>query len=382
MAEKGEVSPAVDIYALGVTLFQMFTGRYPFQGDTPIRVMMAHASEPIPDVRQARPDLPEAITWVIDKAMAKRPEDRYATVDELANDLRQVAQGNQPSTANKELHTIGLNAAPAQRPAALIAKPAPTLGESPSSPAPSPIPYMSAPEPMYTPPPTPQKRGCNFALIAGVIGGLMGLACIGIFLAFGGLAALGLVSPTATDTPTPTIVKSTAISLTIDNQSDTVICSIFISFGVSSQWGNDWLASDTSIAVGETYTIDTITPGTYDLSATDCDNNVIAEKYDFDMVTGEQTWVVTTDLVELTVINNGSLRLCELYIISAGSEGWGLNQLDAEEAIDSGSEFTITNIPVGSYNLKVVACEGLGGSELYDQMLDKSSEWTIDDSEQ
>jgi serine/threonine-protein kinase len=76
-----------DIYALGVLIFQMLAGRTPYQADTPAKVMMMHLLQPIPDILEIRTDLPAGVNALIHRAMAKQPEDRYATARALAQDL-------------------------------------------------------------------------------------------------------------------------------------------------------------------------------------------------------------------------------------------------------------------------------------------------------
>jgi serine/threonine protein kinase len=93
LAESGGVSPLIDVYALGVTLFQMLTGQVPYEADTPMGVMMAHMSKPIPDVRAFRPDLSADVQAVIERVMAKDPMDRYPTAGAAAAGLRAVAEG-------------------------------------------------------------------------------------------------------------------------------------------------------------------------------------------------------------------------------------------------------------------------------------------------
>ncbi len=87
MANQGGVSPLVDVYALAVTLYQLVTGRLPYQAETPMGVLMAHLSKPIPDARVHRPDLPDAVQAVIQKGMSKDPAQRYGSCMELAKDL-------------------------------------------------------------------------------------------------------------------------------------------------------------------------------------------------------------------------------------------------------------------------------------------------------
>jgi serine/threonine-protein kinase len=82
------ITPLLDVYALGVTLFQMLTGELPFQADTPMGMMAAHISRPVPDIRVLRPDLALAIQPVIEKALAKDPKMRFQSAGEFAQALR------------------------------------------------------------------------------------------------------------------------------------------------------------------------------------------------------------------------------------------------------------------------------------------------------
>jgi serine/threonine protein kinase len=81
-----------DIYSLGVTLFQMVTGRLPYQGANSFELMAAHAADPVPDPRGLAPDVPADLAAVIQRMMAKRPDDRFPTYDALRSALRAAAR--------------------------------------------------------------------------------------------------------------------------------------------------------------------------------------------------------------------------------------------------------------------------------------------------
>jgi Tol biopolymer transport system component/tRNA A-37 threonylcarbamoyl transferase component Bud32 len=97
MSRVGAVTPLVDVYALGVTLFEMLAGRLPFDATTPVGVLLAHVSEPVPDVRKARPDLPQPVQAVIERAMAKDPAQRTPTARQMAAELQQALSAPAPA---------------------------------------------------------------------------------------------------------------------------------------------------------------------------------------------------------------------------------------------------------------------------------------------
>jgi tRNA A-37 threonylcarbamoyl transferase component Bud32 len=77
-----------DIYSLGVTLFEMLSGRPPFVSDSAMTLMMMHLNDPVPDVREFRSDVPTEIKRIIEKCLAKERDDRYQSGAELSRDLK------------------------------------------------------------------------------------------------------------------------------------------------------------------------------------------------------------------------------------------------------------------------------------------------------
>jgi serine/threonine-protein kinase len=77
-----------DLFSLGVSLYQLCSGQLPFVGESMAQLMFKIASEPHPDIRGIVPGLPDCVGQVIDKVLAKDPEQRYQTGGEFARDLR------------------------------------------------------------------------------------------------------------------------------------------------------------------------------------------------------------------------------------------------------------------------------------------------------
>lgn len=73
-----------DIYSLGIVLFEMITGREPFEAETPLALILKHINEPMPSLRDYRPGVSRLVEQVIAKATAKKPEERYNSAIEMA----------------------------------------------------------------------------------------------------------------------------------------------------------------------------------------------------------------------------------------------------------------------------------------------------------
>ena len=86
-----------DIYALGVLLYQLCTGRVPFDADTPYAVILKHITAPLPPPRSICPELPESVERVILKALAKDPDDRFQSASEMGRALRAASEMPPPA---------------------------------------------------------------------------------------------------------------------------------------------------------------------------------------------------------------------------------------------------------------------------------------------
>lgn len=86
-----------DIYSLGIILFELLTGKVPFEGETAVSIALKHFRDRTPSVRSINPDIPQALENVVYKATAKNPQERYSSARAMANDLRTALDANRQS---------------------------------------------------------------------------------------------------------------------------------------------------------------------------------------------------------------------------------------------------------------------------------------------
>ncbi|MFO0748578.1 MAG: protein kinase [Myxococcota bacterium] len=88
----GDIDARSDIYALGVILFELLTGKVPFNADNPLGILIKHISEPPPPFGLARPDLviPESVERFVMKLLAKQPEERPQTSEALIREIEKI----------------------------------------------------------------------------------------------------------------------------------------------------------------------------------------------------------------------------------------------------------------------------------------------------
>ena len=224
---RGEVADhRSDIYSLGVTLYEMLSGRPPFVADSAMTLMMMHLNDPVPDVRDFRTDVRPELVEILEKCLAKDRNDRYLSAAEMAADLRRALAyiGGQPTS-------IGLkDTSKAQPPATVVesqpisppisrltsqpvvqtvVEPAPVTGSQSQPPPASPNISTSYPAPSQ---PAASRR---YLWVIGA--GLAALVCVGTVFAIGN-SMLNNARSEPTSEPTQTLLLASSTSPATEEQ--------------------------------------------------------------------------------------------------------------------------------------------------------------------
>jgi serine/threonine-protein kinase len=138
-ARGAPVDPRSDLYSLGIVLYEMLTGHVPFTGDTPVEIAMKHLSQVPEPPSTLRSEVPHDLDAVVMRALAKEPDRRYGSAEEMDADLARVARGVAVSRETEDAMTQVLSgvgnataATMVTRPRAVAPPPAPPIYRTPT----------------------------------------------------------------------------------------------------------------------------------------------------------------------------------------------------------------------------------------------------------
>lgn len=209
------IDKSIDIYALGIVAYELFTGRVPFSADTPVAVLMKQASEPmpLPPVSEVQEDVTRAIL----RATAKDPAARWASASAFA---RAITSATTSPLSSAALDPTGVMPALGQETVAGMSAPALSTGDRTLA---GPAPGRTAAGATKVVPPKPQAGrrvpGSGLGLVAVILASLGLLGAAAVYLAYRYLQpgttavtdAAVAVSPTPFSTPTATPAPTAAV---------------------------------------------------------------------------------------------------------------------------------------------------------------------------
>lgn len=181
-----------DLYSLGIILYQLLTNELPFDAEAPLAIILKHLNSPIPSVCEKNPAYPKSLDTLVWRLLAKDPEDRYQTAQDLIADIERVERG--------ENINEGLLAVVPKMPT-----------EYPTEPVnlPTPLPLAGGSQQ------PPRRRTSNW-LVGGIAAGIIIIGTYLFGVMNGTFPALAfLASPTPTYTPTVTATPTSTSTPTL-----------------------------------------------------------------------------------------------------------------------------------------------------------------------
>ncbi|HEY8103370.1 MAG TPA: protein kinase, partial [Gaiellaceae bacterium] len=125
-ARGAPVDQTSDLYSTGIVLYELLTGTVPFTGETPVEIAMKHLSQVPAPPSTHRPEIPRDLDYVVLRALAKDPADRYHSAEEMDSDLERIARGIGVSAETAEAATTVLSKTDVGEAATTIRPPAAT----------------------------------------------------------------------------------------------------------------------------------------------------------------------------------------------------------------------------------------------------------------